>query len=80
MCLVTLPTSPLLQRTVNLSEVADFGEKLFFSRLLLPPLGLLTSEECGLVPGRQVRDIVSAKVKSERSDLSQVNLLGGHLS
>ena len=64
MCLVALWTSPLLQRTVNLSEAANFGEKLF-SWLLLPQLGLLTSEECGLVPGWRVRDIVRAKVKSE---------------
>lgn len=50
MCLVTLRISPRLQRTGNVSEVADFGEKLFFTWLLLPQLRLLTSEECGLVP------------------------------
>lgn len=44
--------------------------------LLLPRLGLLTSEERGSVPGYQVRDRISDKVKSARGDLFQVNVFG----
>lgn len=56
--------------------MAEFGRRSFVALLLLSQLGLLTSEECGLGPGSQVRDGISAKVKSERGDLFQVNWLG----
>lgn len=67
--LVRLWASPLLQKTVDLSDVAEFGSRLFLTPLLLPQRGLRTTEDCGLVPGCQVRDRVSAKVQSAERDL-----------
>lgn len=52
------------------SRADELGQRLFSTLFLLSQLGLLTTEEwnVGVVPGYQVGDIVSAKVKSERRD------------
>lgn len=73
--MVSLGTSPLLQRSVKLSNSGRIWLEIVFHCVMLPQLGLLTLEECGLVPGCQVRDRVSAKVKSER-DLLRVSFFG----